>query len=375
MDFSEVGDVFAQSSWINFIFTNCHFPASGLIQLKETRGCLFNGCEFGPGRDDVAMRFGAMKNGVFQQCKFTSGNVNFGAGSGGNATFRDCTFEARLGSRGGPLYSLGGDNLNFISCTFRHYRLLCDIKLHMNDCDYLCAGSSSINPYDDYTADFIFEDTKLANAEKLFWNAKFNNLTLKNVQTKGTFATQQSSIKESITLEKLKVGTYYINRSGTEKKITVRECYFSEVNEKSGRLFSCSGDFAREFLMERVEASNAGAVNVTGAGPKTPETIRTVETNNQTFTIRDCKIPHLMIHWLQTYNLVIENCEFDKLELPNGRIGNITIKNTKFKTLDLTNTLAAKFEIDPPTAASGKIMTEGSNYPKGGYKIDGNKSK
>jgi hypothetical protein len=37
--------------------------------------------------------------------------------------------------------------------------------------------------------------------------------------------------------------------------------------------------------------------------------------------------------------------------------------------LDLSNTLAAKFNIDAASTASGQVVMAKSNYPKGGYKI------
>jgi len=374
-DFTEIGQEFINATWYRIVFKRCHFPASYLIQLQETTDCMFMYCEFGPGRLDVALSFGKMKNGMFQHCKFTNGSVSSGEG---NTTFQKCEFENSVISDSNKRsYTLAGDTLLLEDCKLKDFELLCDdTKLHMKRCEYKAigygkAGSISNRYTKPYTADFIFENTSLQVAELILWGSKINNLTLRGCKTKGTFSTQQSSIKESITLENLKVGAYFIAQTGTEKRITIRECNFSELVNDTDRLFYCSGDYANEFLMERVESSNAGAVNLTGAGPKTTEKARLAVTRNQTFTLRNCKIPHLMVHCLQSHNLVIENCEFGKLEIPNGRIGNVTIKNTKFDSLDLTNTLATKFEIDSASAASGKIVTAGSNYPQGGYKIDG----
>ena len=364
-DFSSVSDEFAKSSWVNYIFTNCHFPASGLIQLRETKGCIFNQCEFGPGRNDMVLYFGAMKNCQFNKCKFISGNVGFGLGA---ATFRNCEFEGKYDSRNGN-YFLGGDDIHLISCKFRDFDLLCDhTKVRMKSCDYNSAGHGQLGFRKPYASDLILEDTKIEKANEILWNQKINNLTLRGCQVKGKFSTQQAVIRDSIVLEKLKVGTYYVGQSGTEKMIVVRDCHFSEVNENTTRLFSCSAGYASEALFERVECSNAAACDLTGAGPGAEsEDFRLAITRNKTFTLRGCKIPHLMTNWLQTHNLVIEDCEFGKLELKDGRIGNVTIKNTKFNSLDLTNTLAGKFDIQP----SGKIVTAGSNYPQGGHKIDG----
>ncbi|MCL2876780.1 MAG: hypothetical protein FWF12_10975 [Betaproteobacteria bacterium] len=351
--------------WKNFIFTNCLFPASAAFQLKETTGCIFNMCEFGPGRKDVTMDFGTMKNCRFQKCKFTNGNVTFGRGE---AIFTNCEFENTTSSEYSWNYFIGGDTLLLDKCKLRFYNIIGEIKLHMRHSDYMSRGAGPMGSgRKQYTADFIFEDTRLENAEKILWNEKINNLTLRGCQVEGKFSTQQASIKESIVLEKLKVGTYHIARTGTEKKITVRDCFFSEVEKERNSLFSCSGGYAAEVLIERVECSNAAPCNLTGATHETTESFRRPTPRNQTFTLRGCKIPHLMVHWLMSYNLIIEDCEFGKLEMPNGRFGNVTIKNTKFDSLDLTNTLAGKFDIQP----SGKIVTAGSNYPQGGYKIDG----
>jgi hypothetical protein len=268
---------------------------------------------------------------------------------------------------------MAGHGMTYTGCKFLHYKLLTKTKLHLKRCDYLCSGGGQLRPYGEnpYEADFILEDVTIANANEIFWNNKINNLTLRGVKTDGKFSTQQCSIKESITLERLKVGTYYMNRTGTEKSITVRECYFSEVNEKTTYLFSCSGGYAAKFHMERVEATNAGAVNLTGATSESTSSFWSGDPRSQTFVIRNCRIPHLMVHWLRTHKLVIEDCIFDKLELPNSRIGSITIKNTKYATLDLTNTLAGKYDIEP----SGQILSSGSDYPKGGHQLDGGKSK
>jgi hypothetical protein len=351
--------------WRNFTFFGCQIPGTYHIRLHETTNCRFIGCTFTPGPRDSSMSFGRATNVVFQKCTFNRCNISFG----GKPTFMNCKFEAlpeERNNRGSRFIS--STELELIECTFRYYALLPGVKLHMKRCDYAGFGAGAIESTKG-TADFILEDTKIQYADEIFWNNRINNLTLRGVETEGRFSAQHSSIKDTITLERLKVGTYYINRTGTEQKITVRDCHFSEVNENTTYVFSCSGGYARDVLLERVICSDAGACNLTGATYETDESFRRPETRNQTFTLRDCKIPRLMLHWLQSHNLVIENCEFGKLELPNGRIGNVTIRNTKFDTLDLTNTLATQFNIE----ASGKIISANSNYPQGGYKIDGKK--
>jgi hypothetical protein len=352
--------------WRNFTFVACQIPGTYHIRLHETTNCRFMGCTFTPGPRDSSMSFGWATNVVFQRCTFNRCNVSFG----GKPVFANCKFEAEYSERdnSGSRFISSTEGLELIECTFRYYSLLADVKLHMKRCDYAAFRTGPIISTEG-KADFILEDTKFQNADEIFWNNRINNLTLRGVETKGSFAAQQCSIKDTITLERLKVGSYYFGQTGTEQKITVRDCHFSEPDEMTTYVFSCSGDFARELLLERVTCTDAGACNLTGAGFKTTEKFRTPDTRNQTFTLRGCKIPRLMLHWLQSHNLVIENCEFGKLELRNARLGNVTIRNTKFETLDLTNTLATQFNIE----ASGKIVTDGSNYPKGGYRIDGKK--
>jgi len=357
---------FTNVIWKNFIFRRCHFPASHTVRVAETANCMFMNCDFGPGRKDDALSFGKMTNGQFLKCTFTNGNVSFGRGE---ALFKDCTFENTTPQKTTTWnHFIAGDNLHLVNCKFRHVSLLFGPKLHMQRCDFLTSGSGQMDPYVDYTADVILEDTLLQNAAKLLWNAKINNLTLRRCRVDGLFSAQQSVIRDSIVLEGLKVGEYEFSRTGTEKKIVIRDCHFSEVDKRSNYLFICSADYAAEVLLERVECTNAAPCNLTGASPRTTEKFRTKTTRNQIFTLRDCKIPYLLVNWLQTYHLVIENCEFGTLELKDGRLGNVTIKNTKFETLDLSRTLAGKFEVDAPSA--GRIVTAESNYPKGGYKID-----
>ena len=369
-DFSDVSfeDPFL-GIWKNFLFTNCYFPASPAFQLEATTGCVFNMCEFGPGRKDVTMHFGTMKNCRFQKCKFKNGNIGLRQGEG---SFTNCEFENTTSSEHSWNYFIAGNYLLLTRCKFENYDVAGDTKLHMKNCDFNPSGHGSLHSGHEYTADFILEDTRITNAEEILWNKKINNLTLRGCEVKGKFSTQEGIIRDSITLEKLKVGSYFFGRSGTEKKITVRDCHFSEVNKNTTRLFNCSADYAEEALFERVEAANTAAVDLTGAGEGTglTENFRLAVTRNKTFTLRGCKIPHLMVNWGQTHHLVIEDCEFGTLELKDGRIGNVTIKNTKFGTLDISKTLATKFDIDKASAASGKIVTAGSNYPKGGHKID-----
>ena len=368
-DFSgiDVNDGF-YGTWQNFIFTNCHLPASHIFQLKETTGCHFNACEFGPGRKDVAMHFGKISNCQFTNCKIFNGNLGLRHGEG---VFNNCEFKNTTDGRRSWNYSLAADFLYLNNCKLTSYGVVGDTKLHMKNCDFNPSGHGQLHSGNDYTADFILEDTRLTNAEEILWNKKINNLTLRGCAVRGKFSTQRGVIRDTITLERLKVGTYYVASTGTEKMITVRDCHFSEVNEMTTHLFTCSAGYAEAALFERVEATKAAAVNLTGAGPKTTEQFRMETTRNQTFTLRGCKIPHLMLNWLQTHNLVIEGCEFDRLEMNTGRIGTLTIRDTRFNTLDLTNTLATKFDIQP----SGQVAAAGSNYPQGGYKIDGKKGK
>ncbi|MDR2208968.1 MAG: pentapeptide repeat-containing protein [Azoarcus sp.] len=356
--------------WKNYHFINCHFPASQFIRLEKTINCTFTDCDFGPGRKDVALSFGRMENCHFHRCKFLNGNIVFGRGEG---SFVDCTFTNTTTHRRNDFfrnYLLSGGGLLLTNCRFYNVDLGADTKLHMKSCQYVPTvfESGQLNSGKKFTADFILEDTQFTLAKEIFWNNKFNNLTLRGCRVEGLFSTLGSHIKDTITLEGLSVGTYYVARTGTEKSIIVRDCNFSEIYSETGYLFSCSGSYAVEFLMERVVCTDAAPCNLTGAGPNTTEKFFWEFPRNQTFTLRNCKIPRLMVNGLMTYRLVIENCEFGTLELRNARPGKVTIKNTKFATLDLTRTLAEKFEID--AVGTGRIITDESNYPNGGFKID-----
>jgi len=363
------GEDFNNCIWKRFIFKRCQFPTGGSIQLEESDSLWFYNCQFGPGRNDVALSFGPLKDGKFYNCKFINGYVGYREGE---AEFIGCEFECTKPDLNYNTYAIGGSNMLLTRCKFRFYGISCGgDKLQMRNCEYeaIPGEASPVSPRGDYTTDFIFEDTSLANAEKFLWNNKLRNLTLKGCRVKGVFSAQQSWIEGSILLEGLKVGTYHINRCGPEKNLTIRDCHFSEVNPNTTYLFSCSGDYPLETLLERVECTKAAPCNLTGAGPSTTEEFRLKTTQNKSFTLRNCKIPTLWLNWLQTYHLVIENCEFGTLELKNARLGKVTIKNSKFNTLDLTRTLAGKFEID--SASAGHIVKAESNYPEGGYKIDG----
>jgi hypothetical protein len=355
--------------WKRFIFKNCHFKTTYGINLDEMSDCYFYFCTFGPGPKNAAAKFGTAKvyNRMFQ-CKFTSGNVSF---DWGKVYIQDSEFIGERASETSWNHFIGGDELELVGCKFRYIDITVDTKLHMKSCDYLSSGSGPIGSSNkEHTVELIFEKTKIGDAEKFLKNNKIKSLTLRDVEVDGTFSVQWSDIKESIVLEKLKVGTYDMAESDTEKQIIVRDCHFSEVNKKTTHLFQCSGDYAIDFLMERTECTNAGGCDLTGAGNGAPKDTFAMETTrNKTFTVRDCKIPKLLLNGLQTFNLVIENCELGKLEMIQGRIGNVTIRNTRFETLDLTDTKATKYDIDATSAASGKIITAGSDYPKGGYRV------
>jgi len=355
--------------WDRFRFVNCRFPASQRIRVTETTNCWFERCEFGPGRKDVVLFFGGMKDSRFSGCKFANGNVS----TRGEASFKDCEFENTTPqSPSSWNYFLTGDTLNLNQCKFHNIDLAADIKLHMKHCDYVSTRVGPIKPGTEYVADIILEDTLIKNAEKFLWNNKLKNLTLKGCQVKGVFSAQESHIKDTLLLEGLKVGSYHFTRCGPDKNLTIRDCHFSEVNKDTTHLFSCSGSYPAETLLERVECTKAATCDLTGAGDGVgikAEGYRDPVPLNKTFTLRNCKIPHLLVNWLQSYHLIIENCEFGTLELKEGRIGKVTIKNSKFETLNLTRTLAGKYEIDK--ASTGHIVTAESNYPEGGYKIDG----
>jgi len=362
------GEEFINVKWDHFHFFNCRFPTAYRLQVSETTNCIFSRCEFGPGAKDATLLFGGMRNVRFDQCKQINGNVS----TRGEGSFNNCEFENTVPRTSTSWnHFLSGDSLVLSRCTFRNVDLSVEVKLHMKHCDYASAGSGQLNPGTNYTADIILEETLLKNAEELLWNAKLKNLTLKECRVLGLFSAQESWIEDTILLEGLRVGTYEFARCGPEKKFIIRDCRFSEIDERTGYLFLCSGDFAAETLLERVECTAAAPCNLTGASPKTTEDFRIAKTQSNSFTLRNCKIPTLWLNWLQTHHLVIENCEFGTLELKNARIGKVTIKNSKFDTLDLTRTLAGKFEID--SASTGHIVKTESNYPEGGYKIDGGK--
>jgi hypothetical protein len=358
---------FINVNWQNFIFRNCYFPQIGMIQLESTAGCHFYNCEFGRGGKAVAMYFGESKNNRFFKCTFTDGNISFGEGK---VYIQDSEFIGKPADPTSWNNFIGADDVEFVDCKFRYYDMTIGAKLNMRGCDYLSSGVSPISPREDYTADFIFEDTALGNARKFMWNNKINNLVLRGTRVVGGFSAQMSHVKDTLVVENIKAGMYHLNNCGPDNKLIVRGCYFGEVNEKTTHLFSCSGTYPIAFLMERVEGTAAGGVDLTGAGPGAPLPGFLAETTrNQTFTVRDCKIPILYINGLQTFNLLVENCEIGKLEMMDGRIGNLTIKNTRFNTLDLSRTLATYYDIDKISAKSGRMITDGSNYPIGGYEI------
>ncbi|MDR2188251.1 MAG: hypothetical protein LBE62_09410 [Azonexus sp.] len=363
------GRQFINSTWQNFIFTNCHFPTTYAIQLSETIGCQFNDCDFGPGSWDQMIYFGIMRDSKFYKCTFKNGN----AGSWGKSHYDQCEFDNTVTKEfNDPTFFLSAGEVEITNCKMKDYELTIDSRLTMKNSIYKGPGygiSGAFGSGNEYTADYVIENSRIRVAEEILWGAKIKSLTLRGVEVDGTFSAQESDIKDSIVLENLKVGTYHFNMSDTENRIIVKDCHFSEVNNKTTYLFSCSGDYAVEFLMERVECTNSAACNLTGAGYKTTESFRITETRNQTFILRNCKIPHLMLRWLQTFNLIIENCEFDKLDLTESRIGTVSIKKSRFGMLDLSNAKATNYDIDPASLASGQIITAGSNFPAGGYVI------
>jgi len=360
------GEEFINVKWAHFHFFNCRFPTAYHLKVSETTNCIFSRCEFGPGAKNATLLFGGMKNVRFDQCKQINGNVS----TRGEGSFNNCEFENTIPTSSTSWnHFLSGDSLVLSRCTFRNVDLSVEVKLHMKDCDYASTGSGQLNPGTNYTADIILEDTLIKHAEELLWNAKLKNLTLKGCRVEGMFSAQESHIQDTILLEGLKVGIYEFARCGPDNKFIIRDCYFSEVDERTNYLFLCSGGYPLETLLERVECTNAAPCNLTGANEGTTEKFRRPLPRNQSFVLRNCKIPTLWMNWLMTYHLVIENCEFGTLELKNARIGKVTIKNSKFDTLNLTRTLAGKYEIDK--ASTGHIVTAESNYPEGGYKIDG----
>ena len=117
----------------------------------------------------------------------------------------------------------------------------------------------------------------------------------------------------------------------------------------------------RETLIERIVGTKDAPINLTGVEDKeTAEPLLEV-TQNHTFTLRHCKIPHLKLNWLQSHDLLIDHCDIGTLELQDGRLGRVRIKATKFTRILLDRTLADTWEIEP----SGEIVPTGSNYPKG----------
>ncbi|MDR2188252.1 MAG: hypothetical protein LBE62_09415 [Azonexus sp.] len=366
------GESFINGKWHNFNFINCHFPTGYSIQQKETTHCQFNDCDFGPGSDMAILDLGRTANIDFIGCRFINGNVGYGPGK---ARFIACRFNNTV-TKGmnDAYYFIGGDDIEVIDCAIKDFKMSPETRMYMKNCDYKGLGygiSGSLGARGEYITDYIIEDSRIRVAEIILWGGKIKSLTLRGAAVDGTFATQRCEICDSIIMENLKIGTYWIAQTGTKKKIVVKNCSFSEVNKKTTHLLTCAGGYAIDFFMDYVECTNSGGCDLTGAGPalKTKESFRLAETRNQTFTLRNCKIPILYINWLQTYNLLIENCEIGQFDLKQGRIGNIVIRNTKFDMLDLTNTLATNYDIDPTSLASGQIITTGSNFPAGGYPI------
>jgi hypothetical protein len=339
--------------------------------------CQFHKCTFGPSRHDDTTNFGFLEGNQnrFTHCTFDRANMSFFEGW---ILFEHCTFENpnEDPNRG---YFLGGDSLTVRATKFKNYSIIAKTKLHTMTCEFfpsperdiasLMSKASAANE-EDPIAEFIFENTKFRNATEILWNTWIKSLTLRRVEVEGEFSTWMGKIRETLVMEEIRKGYYFVARAGMRKKIVIRNCRFSEANSEIGTVFDCSAGNAADVLLENVECTDAGRCDLTGAddGAKVvPEDFRFEHTRNQRFILRGCKIAHLQINYLQTFDLLIEGCQIGKLEMRDGRLGNVTIKNTKFETLDLSRTLATKYDIAP--SPGGKLITVESDYPKGGYKI------
>jgi hypothetical protein len=349
------GEEFINGYWGYCDFVNCHFPASHNIQLIQTVGCNFVECEFGPSRDDDSIQFGECRDTVFKQCKVLRGSLVFE----GKAQFDACEFDS-LNSDPNHRHILIGDDTTLNNCKASHYTWRGDNKLTVSGCTF-GVGRLSSGLTKNVSDDFKIIDSTFENAEKIFWATKVKNLTISRCVAEGSgFFTQGCNVDDTMTLEHLSRGYFDTLGGSPKKKLIVRDCYFRNVGG-AGFYFRCIGGYSKETLIERVSAlDNKAPVNFTGAGEKATEKIRFPKTQNDLFIVRDCKIPHLKINWLQSACFRLENCKIGQLEIRDGRIDRLEIKNTEYESLDISRTIVDDYAIE--RLASGVIIDTGSNY-------------
>jgi len=82
----------------------------------------------------------------------------------------------------------------------------------------------------------------------------------------------------------------------------------------------------------------------------------------ENFHMNGVSAPILRLDGLVSPRVVLENSQFDTIEIKDGNLGALKIKNVKYRLLVITGTRAEAYDIDP----SGDIVSTGSNYPQGG---------
>jgi hypothetical protein len=360
------GSEFLNGYWGFYDFVNCHFAATHNIQLVQLAECTFTDCEFGPSADNDTLDFGKGRKVVFKHCKFYKANAGF---SEGDALFNQCECD-NPNTDPNHGYGLSGPDITFYKCKTKNYTLLSGQKLTLQSCTIDGDFSSRHIINTPATAEFAFLNTTFKEHDKMLWGVALKNLTIRGCVAEGSgFYTQGSDVTGTMILENLTEGYFDTSGGGPDEKLIVRNCSFKKVSE-TGFYFRCTGGYSKETVIERISVPDSNApVNLTGAGDKTTEKFRLPKTQNHLFVVRNSKIPHLKINWLQSLHLRIENCEIGKLEIRDGLIGLLEIKNSRIATpLDIANTFADEYAISD---YKGDIISTGSNYNKATGKATG----
>jgi hypothetical protein len=350
---------FKGSSWGYFDFVNCVFTGAYQIMLRRLVNCTFSDCHF-----DGIFGFGDARNTHFLRCK-----INGASHLGFNDETENLVFEESefLNPDGDPNHrsSIGSvGEITFIGCKSRNFTLEGYKKLTLRRCTIRSGrlGTAASGEYSDKSqmphSDFWLEDCDLGSTG--MDNLELNHFTLKNCKV-GFLETMGSVALGDVLVEGVKEGLLDLSASDFRGKLTVRNCSFYQSYD--GYSFQCSGIIPAHTLIENVVCGSSPA-NVSGAPREMTEEDRLPQTQNQSFLIRNCKIPHLQVDWAQTEHLRIEDCAFDSLHIRNGRIGRLEIVGCSLRTLDVSHTQVKTQDVRVPEGGkfSGHVtVTTGSN--------------
>lgn len=348
------GIPFEEMEWKNIVFKNCDFFGNYDIGPNTQTNVRYEDCRF-----SGILSFGKTHNVRFLRCAWVGAPVMFAEKGSTDTVFESCTFAGKSPdpNQQGGVGSHG--DAEFIDCYAKWFSLVGDASLTLRKCE--CEGASietdsEANSGDDFlSSKVVIQQSKLRG----YFDMRATNLHSLSIQDTVIeyFDISRSTVKQSVVIERVRGG--YLNMYPQQAdSLIVRN---SQILGNDRKIFEAYAGGIKNIEIESV-VFGGGALSgsVIVAGGTGMDLTNPRPRINQSISIKDCRIPNLNTHHINTSSFLLKGCKLENVAISSSYIDKLELAgNTITRAVDFSNTKTKENHIQLLPKSSTKL--DGSN--------------